>query len=643
MMKFRDFNLDEFQEKAIVAIEENNSVMVSAPTGSGKTLIADYIIDRDIQENKRVIYTAPIKALSNQKYKDFVEQYGEDKIGLITGDIVINSRAEVLVMTTEIYRNMAVIKDPVLDNVSYCIFDEIHYINDPERGYIWEESIIFSPSQIRFLFLSATVPNAKEFAGWVQKIKKHKVLVIEHDERPVPLERLFYEPATGITTLKAIQELQHIPEYRSARGSRYSSRQQVQKNPDYIELITELRRMEKLPCIYFVFSRSKTQDYAVKISRKFDLLSQEEHAVMSREIADQFTRISSEVGGLKSTQDVRLCLSKGIGFHHAGLLPDVKHIIEHLFAMGLVKVLFATETFAVGINMPAKTVCFDSLRKFTGEGFRYINSKEYFQISGRAGRRGKDKTGLSIAIVHRGDDLKRISQFTNKDTMPIRSQFKLTYNTVLNMVNLHKPEEIEHLLRMNFYTYQEWKNKKGVSAIKARYKRLMQILHRFEYIKDNTLTELGIFTTKVFSDELEMSQIFATSMKENIDEYLIMLILGALVYEQKKDHEFFQSYPSKGMSRFQERIRAHPILKRRKWFENMERVSALVGPVFERKKFLDILKNTTMPEGDCIRFFMQMLDKLEQIDRATVDEELIAKVRNVKDLIRDSLVGIHVF
>ncbi|MFQ5975629.1 MAG: DEAD/DEAH box helicase, partial [Candidatus Hydrothermarchaeales archaeon] len=262
-MKFQNFTLDRFQEESISSVEKNNSVIVSAPTGSGKTLIADYIIDKDLKEGKRVIYTAPIKALSNQKFKDFTKQYGEDKIGLITGDVVINSTAQVLIMTAEVYRNMAIVEDPLLDSVSYCIMDEVHYISDEERGYIWEESIIFSPEHIRFLFLSATIPNSKEFARWVETTKHHKVDVVKHHVRPVPLERKFYDSDLGITTLEKIRAKKELDRYttgfKPSKGGR--GRRAKVPPPDFRWLIKDLKKAQKLPCIYFVFSRAKTQDY----------------------------------------------------------------------------------------------------------------------------------------------------------------------------------------------------------------------------------------------------------------------------------------------------------------------------------------------------------------------------------------------
>src|SRR3989338_2692468 len=223
-MKFKDFTLDKFQEDAIEAIEKNNSVVVSAPTGSGKTLIADYIIDKHRNDQKRIIYTAPIKALSNQKYKDFSEEYGADKVGLMTGDIVINPQAKVLIMTTEIYRNMVISKDSDIKNIAYVIFDEIHYINDIERGYVWEESIIYSEETVRFLCLSATIPNADEFSRWIQAIKNHDVKTITATKRNVPLEESFYDVELGLTTLEKIKEAKSIPDYYEIRGKRKKQR-----------------------------------------------------------------------------------------------------------------------------------------------------------------------------------------------------------------------------------------------------------------------------------------------------------------------------------------------------------------------------------------------------------------------------------
>ncbi|MBU0666214.1 MAG: DEAD/DEAH box helicase [Nanoarchaeota archaeon] len=643
-MKFKTFILDKFQEDSIIAIENEKSVLVSAPTGSGKTLIADYIIDKFLKENSRIIYTAPIKALSNQKYKEFTESYGEDKIGLITGDLVINPEAQVLIMTAEVYRNMAIINDHTLDSVAYCIMDEIHFISDQERGHVWEESIIFSPEHVKFLFLSATIPNSDEFASWVESIKNTPVEIIKSDVRPVPLERKFYDSERGITTLDEIKErkeLDKYPGYHQFMKGRHGS-ERVPK-PDFRNLIAELG--DRLPCIYFVFSRAKTMDYASTLANKKQFLSIEEQKKTIVIISREFNNLNKELLSLKSTQKLRECLPKGIAFHNAGILPELKHIVEKLFSEGLIKVLFATETFAVGINMPAKTVCFDSLRKYTDTGFRYLTSKEYFQISGRAGRRGIDKQGLSVAMIYRPSaDIDRIKEFTTEDKLPLKSQFKLTYNTILNLINQHKPEENTKILTMNFLTYQKLKGTKSnrvLGSIKARFTKATNLLTQLGYIKNDKLTQLGLFTTKIFGNELEVSQIFNGEIE--LDEYSILLLLASLEYEGKRETRFYKTYENSDSRKLFNQIQNNPVLRKGAWSQNINKMTAIIYPLYHQKKFFEVLKNSNLLEGDLIRILMRIMDKLEQIGKASNNEKQIMMIINCKELIKDSLEGIHLF
>jgi superfamily II RNA helicase len=643
-MKFQHFTLDKFQEDSVKAIENGRSVLVSAPTGSGKTLIADYIIDKFLKENSRIIYTAPIKALSNQKFKDFTEQYGEDKIGLITGDLVINPDAQVLIMTAEVYRNMAIVNDEVLDSVAYCIMDEIHYISDEERGHIWEESIIFSPEHVKFLFLSATIPNSKEFANWVESIKVTPVEVIYYDIRPVPLERKFFDTELGITSIEEIQKKKkddEAPDYFQAHRGKY--RVKRAPKPDYKDLIELIK--DKLPCIYFVFSRARTIDYAMNLSYKNQFLNQEEQKEMNAFVSSEFSKLNKEIKSLNTTQKLKACLPKGIAFHNAGILPDLKHIVEQLFSKGLIKILFATETFAVGINMPAKTVCFDSLRKYSDKGFRYLTSKEYFQISGRAGRRGIDKTGLSVSVIYRPNaDLKRIAEFTAKDTLPLKSQFKLSINTVLNMIDQHSPEENKRILTLNFYTFQILKgstSKRLLGSIKARFTKVVNNLTKLGYIKDGKLTKIGRFTTNIFGNELEVSQLFFSNLK--LDEYSILLLLTALEYEGKRDTKFFKTYENKVSRGLFHKMRNNPTLRKGTWYENLDKMTAIIHPLYEQKKFIEILQNSNLLEGDLIRIFMRIMDKLEQIGKALGECPEREMINNCKDILRNSLEGIHLF
>ncbi|MFW5866146.1 MAG: DEAD/DEAH box helicase, partial [Nanoarchaeota archaeon] len=442
-MEFKGFTLDSFQKEAIEAIERNHSCVVSASTGTGKTLIAEYVISKFLPEGNTIVYTAPIKALSNQKFKDFKEEYGEENVGLMTGDHVINGGAPLLIMTTEIYRNMLVTGDQIIERVSYVVFDEIHYINDRQRGTVWEESIIFSPDHVRFLCLSATIPNYNQFASWIESVAGHKVETIHYGHRPVPLKHLVYDRKLGLTTIEKIQadkikdeqfaDHMMVAEMRKkgSKNKRNLKRKIHSLKPPYhLDVVEELDG--KMPALYFCFSRKKTEEFAGELATKKDFLEKESHHEVSTFVRENLPK---EVTMMSTTKLLRRTLSKGIGFHHSGMLPQLKHIVENLFAKGLIRILYTTETFSVGINMPAKTVVFNSLDKFDGVSMRMLNSKEYFQIAGRAGRRGIDTQGTVIALVDRKfTDLEKLKEISTKDNVPIISQFTLSVNTVLNLL-----------------------------------------------------------------------------------------------------------------------------------------------------------------------------------------------------------------
>ncbi len=452
---YRDLKLDDFQQEAIRQLLAGNSVLVSAPTGVGKTLIADYLIDQAIAKGDRVIYTAPIKALSNQKFKEFKALYGPEKVGIVTGDVVINSEAEICLMTTEIFRNILHQDLPRLEGISHIIFDEIHYLSDEDRGTVWEESIIFMPKDMRLLGLSATIPNVYELAGWISEIKGHPVSVVVKHERAVPLEHHLFEKHLGATDLKSVvryrQELME-KDYVSLNDRR-------EWETTHLDLLKFVAKKQQLPCLYFVFSRRMCEVKAQELSFTRSLLNEEE----SRRAEEVFDKMMAEfgVGNLKTVLQARSFLVKGIGYHHSGLLPALKEIVETLFGMGLIKVMYATETFAVGINYPVRTVCFDSPSKFDGVGFRPMTNLEYFQMAGRAGRRGIDLQGNVYIMA----DLRNLrpEEFpsTKQDEIEeLKSQFNLSYNSVINLNRNHASDEIQVILNQNFATYQARNDKK---------------------------------------------------------------------------------------------------------------------------------------------------------------------------------------
>lgn len=640
-MKFKQFTLDPFQEEAIKAIESNFSVVVSAPTGSGKTLIADFIIEKHKDDQKRIIYTAPIKALSNQKYKDFSQEYGADKVGLMTGDVVINPRAKILIMTTEIYRNMVVSKDEGIKNIAYVIFDEIHYINDIERGYVWEESIIYSLETVRFLCLSATIPNAQEFASWIQAIKKHPVRTVVSTTRNVPLEHQFFDEELGLTTLKAIKEAKEMPEYRKVFRQKKRDHTFRAPEPNHLDLIKELSP-DKLPCIFFSFSRKDCQEKAQDLARK-SLFPRNPQLLeyANRKLADA----PPDINKLRSTAVLKETLVQGIAFHHAGLLPVLKEIVEDLFSQGKINVLYATETFAVGINMPAKTVCFNSLRKYDGRSFRYLNTKEYFQIAGRAGRRGIDTVGYAISMIYRPSfNYEEIKRITTKDIEPIKSQFRLSINTVLNLIDQKTPSEIEYILRLSFFSYQKFgKNYANVPTklLLARYESIIRKLRKYHYIENGALTAKGHFSSKVFADEITMGEIFATDTADALDEYQILLTLGAIVYEPKEMNKFKQLFRDESLKKLKMILLRNEYLATEKKFIQLDTVTTLLNPIFHGQTFFDVLKLTNLLEGDLIRIYAQIMDRIGQIKKASTNSRLLNKVENCQGIVEKALEGIY--
>ncbi|MBW3019235.1 DEAD/DEAH box helicase [Candidatus Woesearchaeota archaeon] len=626
-MRYKNYTLDKFQEDAINAIEENKSVVVSAPTGSGKTLIAEYIIDKELKRNKNVVYTAPIKALSNQKFKDFCKEYGEDKIGLLTGDVVINPEAPIRIMTTEIYRNMVLVNDPSIQNISYVVFDEIHYIDDPERGYVWEESLIFSPENIRFLCLSATISNADELTEWIASIKKHEIICIIHNKRPVPLHHAFFDVDLGVTTLEEIRNLKRIPDYDNV-FMRRKRKKDIVEIPYHADLVKAL--IDKTPMLFFCFSRRTCEAYCKDLSQKNYFKGKPEIDAIIRE---KLKKIPEDAKRLRSARILFRSLPKGIGFHHAGLLPVLKDLVEDLFSKGLINVLYTTETFAVGINMPAKTVCFDSLRKFDGTGFRMLSSKEYFQIAGRAGRRGIDKEGFVVSMIYRPRfDYKKLKRLTTAEAEPIQSRFRLSYNTVLNLMQRHSEKERNIILSQNFHVFQQ--KIKDLSIIRQKFDKLVKKLRKHKYLDGDRLTEKGVFASHIFVDELIFGEIFATDFFSDLSVYQTLLLLACLVYERRKGYEVKNYYRDKESKFLKLKIRKNPFLKSKKQFENIDELTGIIKPAFEKQNFFEILKNTNFLEGDMLRFFDQILDRTGQVKTATQFTEVMDRMRDCDTVVK---------
>ncbi|ABB50620.1 DEAD/DEAH box helicase-like protein [Prochlorococcus marinus str. MIT 9312] len=462
------FPLDDFQLEAIQAINSGNSLVLTAPTGSGKTLIGEFAIYRGLSHDSRVFYTTPLKALSNQKFRDFASQYGENKVGLLTGDISINREAPILVMTTEIFRNMLYGEfdefDDPLENLESVILDECHYMNDPQRGTVWEETIIHCPSRTQIIALSATIANADQLQNWIEKVHGPTVL-INSDKRPVPLDFIFCS-VKGLHPLLNNKgngihpncKIWRAPKGQKKRGK--VGRIMQPKSPSIGFLISKLAERNMLPAIYFIFSR-RGCDKAIENIKDLTLVSYSEANMISQKL-DLYLKNNQEAIKDKSQCEA---LKRGIASHHAGLLPAWKELVEELFQQGLIKVVFATETLAAGINMPARTTVISSLSKRTEDGHRLLFSSEFLQMSGRAGRRGKDTQGYVVTLQTRFEGAKEASALAISKPNSLESQFTPSYGMVLNLLQSYTLEKSKELIKRSFGSFLYLDESSGDNAI----------------------------------------------------------------------------------------------------------------------------------------------------------------------------------
>ncbi|KAK4040320.1 rRNA-processing arch domain-containing protein [Parachaetomium inaequale] len=469
------FRLDPFQALSVASIERGESVLVSAHTSAGKTVVAEYAIAQCLKRNQRVIYTSPIKALSNQKYRDFQADFGD--VGLMTGDVTINPTASCLVMTTEILRSMLYRGSEIMREVAWVVFDEIHYMRDKTRGVVWEETIILLPDKVRYVFLSATIPNAFQFAEWIAKIHRQACHVVYTDFRPTPLQNYFFPAGTNgihlIVDEKGNFKEHNFNEAMSAIESKKGSdpadwsakRNGTGKNKktnkggnapdeksDIAKVIRMIMKKSFQPVIVFNFAKRECEQMALATSSmKFN--AQDEEAMVDSVFNNALTQLSDEDKNLPQISNILPLLRKGIGVHHSGLLPILKETIEILFQEGLIKVLFATETFSIGLNMPARTVVFTQVTKWDGVQRRPLTSSEYIQMAGRAGRRGLDDRGIVIMMVDDKlePDVARSVVVGHQDRL--NSAFHLGYNMILNLLRIEAISP-EFMLERCFFQFQ---------------------------------------------------------------------------------------------------------------------------------------------------------------------------------------------
>ena len=570
------FKLDEFQEKGILCLENRESVLVSAHTSAGKTVVAQYAIAMAKRDHQRVIYTSPIKALSNQKYRDLKEVF--EDVGLMTGDVTRNENASCIVMTTEILRNMLFRGNEITKEIAWVIFDEVHYMRDRDRGVVWEETIILLSNKINYVFLSATIPNAREFGMWITKLKKQPCNVVYTSFRPTPLKHYIFPVEMNNSKLylvldsknvnskgnkKNVEEIFHNKNYAMAFDILQESQkmencsQKIKRNKKneskmgLIKLIKCLYRNKFCPVIVFAFSKRECENNAIDLFKynplqksKFDknnlnikteentencidFNTEKEKENIEEIYYNSINKLSKEDQELPNILNFLPLLKRGIGVHHGGMLPILKECVELMFQEGLIKVLFSTETFSMGINMPAKTVVFTSLRKFDGEFQRYLGGGEYTQMAGRAGRRGIDQEGNVIVMIDKHIDKKECEKIIKGKSAPLISSFQLSYNQLANLIRIEGLEP-SHILSQSFRQFQK---EKSIPILKTKLAKLYNEYLSKNFESDEKENEVKqIYDIEETLKKLKKDYRTKVFIPKNITKYLCLGRIVKLLY-----------------------------------------------------------------------------------------------------------------
>lgn len=504
------FELDSFQSEANDALEAGNNVVVAAPTGAGKTVIADFAVFLAQSHNVKAFYTTPIKALSNQKYHELVSVYGQDRVGLLTGDISVNSEADIIVMTTEVLRNMLYEHSTTLQALRYVILDEIHYLADRFRGPVWEEVIIHLPKQVRIIGLSATVSNVEDFSRWISSVRGDTKLIVS-ERRPVPLEQhvvvqrdphsepevidLYQHDANGEQNTKLNAELvnrldqldhqtsrrqsQRVSRFQSSRKADHFHAKHARYTPKRWAVIDELQYLDMLPGIFFIFSRNGCDEAVEQCINMGLRLTSDSEVSRIRAIVDEMVdgQLSHEDLKALHFSQFRFALEEGFAAHHAGMVALFREIVERLFEEGLVKVVFATETLALGINMPARSVVVEKLEKFNGLEHVTLTPGEFTQLTGRAGRRGIDSIGHAVVVDHRGFVPATVAALSSKRVYPLHSSFTPTCNMAVNLLNSSDYTTARNTLD---HSFAQWEANESAWQLEAQMTVLEQALEGYE-------------------------------------------------------------------------------------------------------------------------------------------------------------------
>lgn len=538
-MKEYPFELDPFQIQACTALEKGTGVLVAAPTGSGKTVVGEFAVHLALGEGVKCFYTTPIKALSNQKFAELTERYGADKVGLLTGDNSINGEAPIVVMTTEVLRNMLYAGSNTLEALGYVVMDEVHYLADRFRGAVWEEVIIHLPSRVTVIALSATVSNAEEFGAWLATVRGATEIIVE-EHRPVPLWQhvmaghhlydLFVDDTTVNAELLALARRSHHrgPAGRGSRnGRRGRGRRRDSLTPWRSDVVEKLEAESLLPCIYFLFSRAGCDDAVEQCLRSgLRLTNSGERETIRSVVSAGTMAIADEDLAALGYVDWAEALERGIAAHHAGMLPAFKEIVEDLFQRGLIKVVFATETLALGINMPARSVVLERLVKWNGEAHVDLTAGEYTQLTGRAGRRGIDIEGHAVVVWADELDPEVLAGLASTRTYPLRSSFHASYNMAINLVGQMGRAKAREVLETSFAQFQADQSVVGLSAEVRKLKEAQAGYEKSMHCHLGDFTEYAALREEITQKEKNAGKLATAQRKSGAEECLAKMRPG---------------------------------------------------------------------------------------------------------------------
>lgn len=626
---FKGYRLAPFQRRAVAALDTGRNVLVAAPTGAGKTLVAEYAVELAMQQGRRALYTAPIKALSNQKFRDFRADPSIADAGLMTGDVTVHPDARVLVMTTEILRN-TLFEDPrKLHDVAVVIFDEVHYMDDPERGSVWEESLLFLPPEIGVVALSATISNLGQFAAWLERVRGRPLEVVEESQRPVPLRHFLYHPRAGIFPPGRL----HMVRKRFAAHQRDRQYQVRDDGP----LLDELIAAGRLPLLYFCFSRRLCERKAEKAAHRDLLRRGEKEQVRALWRAAQREFGFDDTGPLR---DLHRSALRGVAAHHAGMLPLHKELVERLFTAGLVKLLFTTETFALGINMPAKAVVFDSLTKFDGVDFDYLRARDYLQMAGRAGRLGMDREGLVYAVLEFEDVLHApVHRIQSGAVEPIESRFDLDYATLVHLHGAAGGEAAADAWERSFAAFQARAHSKAREEENRRRTRLV-LRRRFEFLEAmgyvggaREIKDRGRVCVNLYGYEIQLTELLFSGCFEDADAPALCGLVAAVIHESRRRDEFWRNAlrPMRGLlRRAQEAIENALEAERAVGLEPSlkpldEAMTPAIYAYAEGRDFEELGRFTSAAPGDFVRaarMTIQYLRHLRKVAQGSGDRRL---------------------